>query len=278
MTELNAELNTVTEPEDAGDVAMGYEAKMLKRGQADFTNATEFLHNLHAACVTSYEFYHNAAKYEDLKKKKRFPMPFFQEQIDTFAAYLMDKLFYKDQPCRIVGRDEDTKDEDVTAKQELMSYQDTRDDLYGKIDQFARDVAMYRVCVAQVDYVEKTVRRLVGKERPLTETPEQGFMGKVLSTVGLAPEPQPVLDPTTGQPAMESYVTIEDVPVYRGPKVKRIDPIDFFITQDKESMDDGQPIMIRSWLPLSHFKKGYLNYEKLKQVRSTSPAAASDGI
>lgn len=242
--------------------AESYPERMLKKCQADFANAKTFLNKFHTICVAAYEWYHNAQQYDSLKVKSRFPVPFFQQQIDTFAAYILDKLFYKNRPCTVVGR-EDTDKGDASAKQDMMAYQDDQDRIYHKLDLFARDCAMYRVGIAQVDYENRTERRLVGSEEPILMADEYG-------------EPQPVLDPLTQEPATRSRVVAEDVPIYRGAKVKRVDPLDFFITQDKENMSDGYPVMIRSRKPLEDFKDPiYINYDKLKTQHR---GVAEDGL
>ena len=170
---MDANFNNTEYTDDDERDMESYPERMLKRCQTDFANAKTFLTKFHAACVASYEWYHNAQRYEDLKTKSRFPVPFFQQQVDTFAAYILDKLFYKNRPCTVVGR-EDTDKEDANAKQELMAYQDDRDRIYHKLDLFARDCAMSRVGVAQVDYENRTERQLVGKQEPVMIQDEFG--------------------------------------------------------------------------------------------------------
>lgn len=226
--------NMVDESNDSTAVDIApFEEKISKRVDSDFEKAKEFLADFHTQCVASYEHYFNASLYIDMKKKNKFPMPFFQQMVDDFKSYLSDKLFYKNQPCTVVPS-EDSDKGDADAKQDLFKWMDYKDNIEGKMEIFLQDCALYRLCVSQIDYEETTQTKLVGK-----------------------------IDESTGQPV--SSVEVANVPLYRGARVKRIDPVNFFICQDKQTIDDGKPVMIRSYHHLDYFKskKYFINIDKL---------------
>lgn len=199
-----------------------FEEELKARIKSDMTNATGFLKEFHAQCVGSYEHYFNASKYVDLKQINQFPLPFFQQMIDDFVSDLSDKLNYRNQPCTIVPVEETDKD-DAQAKQDLFKWMDYKDNIEGKLDIFLRDCAKYRICVAQIDYEEKTEKRLMG-------TMEEG------------------------QQVQTSGVDLRDVPIFKGATVKRVDPLNFYIGEDKRTIDDGKPIIIVSYHPMLYFK------------------------
>ncbi len=251
----------IFDPHQIGDVTdpgvdTPLEKRMLERVNADFSDATQFLTTFHQNCVDAYQMYHNASRYYDLKKESLVPVPFFQEQIDTFVVSMQEKLFFKNRPCTVVGR-EDTDKEDAAAKQDMLDYQDQQDKIYSKVELLLRDAAMYRVCVAQTDYIDIKQRQLVGVEEEATR-------------VNIFGETVPITD-EQGRPMSISKVVTQDVPIYMGPGTKRIDPIDFFITRDKVTMDDDFPVMIRSRHSLKHFKvkpgmEYWINFEQLKSA------------
>ena len=63
-----------------------------------------FLKGYHRRCKKYHEMYHNAERYQEYEQKRLFPVSFFQEQIDLATSELMDKLYYKNQPCTLVPR------------------------------------------------------------------------------------------------------------------------------------------------------------------------------
>ena len=214
-----------------------YEEIMKRRVMADFENAKTFLDEFHRQCVGSYKHYFSASQYRDMRKHNKFPVPFFQQMVDDFVSDTSDKLFYKQQPCTVVGVEETDKG-DADAKQDLFKWLDYKDNIEGKIETFLRDCAKYRICVAQVDYEEKMNNRLMGR---MVDSP--------------------------GGPV--SSVESARIPVFRGAKVKRVDPVNFFIMQDKQDIGDGKPVMVRSYHPIDYFqsKPYFRNYEKLKDAR-----------
>ncbi|UCH10735.1 MAG: FAD-binding oxidoreductase, partial [Fidelibacterota bacterium] len=73
----------------------------------------------------------------------------------------------------------------------------------------------------------------------------------------------------------------DDLTTYLGPRIKRVDPTDFFITQEKQRIDDEHPVMVRSWHSLDYFKNNplFFNYDKLKEIvgsRGQGGRAGSD--
>ena len=215
-----------------------YEEKMKTRVKADFENATTFLSEFHTQCVGSYKHYFSASQYVDMKKTNKFPMPFFQQMVDDFVSDNSDKLSYKNQPCTVIPV-EDTDKGDAEAKQNLFKWMDYKDNMEGKLEVFLRDCAKYRICVAQVDYDERMQNKLMG-----------------------------TMDETTGQPI--SSVESQKVPVFRGAIVKRVDPTNFFILQDKQEIGDGKPVMVRSYHPIDYFasKPYFKNIEVMKSAHA----------
>lgn len=241
-----------------------FESALVKEWAEDFTAAQRFLDPFHKACVDAYERYHNALQYENLKKSNKFPTTLYQEQIDNFVSYVMDKLFYKNRPCTVVGT-EDTDQPDADAKQEMLDWQDYKDRIYNKIESLVRDAAMYRICVAQVDYTEKTRREVVGEQVPMQSIDD---MGNVVTQVDMM-----------GKPIMRSRTTVQEVVEYRGPTVKRIDPLNFFISEDKSTLDDEFPLLIREYKGKQYFLRNrkkvdaqgrehgyFFNVEKIGEV------------
>ena len=232
---------------DEEGVVPVYEERMRKRVTDDYGSAKTFLKPFHDQCVERHKLYFNALSYEDLKKADEFPTSFMQQEIDQFVSYMQDKTFYKSRPCTVVGV-EDTDKADAEAKQRLMDWQDYRDKMYSKMSRFWKDAALYRVAIAQIDYDEIVERKMIGVKEPIMQFDEA------------TGQPAPVLD-GYGQPYMRSRVEAQDVVIYRGPVVKPIDPLNWFITQEK-----NPPVMIRSFMRLKDFngKPYYINQEKLK--------------
>ena len=232
---------------------------MLKRVNDDRAAAEKFMRAFHDECKDRYTMYYSARNYEDLKTKNRFPDPFFQDQIDKFVSWNMEKLFYKGKPCTVTGVEEEDK-EDAEAKQAMIAWQDYKDDVEHKTELMLRDCAMYRLCVGQIDYVEIRKRRVVGVEQP------------VLDEMG-----QPMLD-EMGQPVLVSKAVPQEIVTYKGPSVKRVDPLDLFITQEKSEVDDEHPIMLRSRRSMAYFKsKPYFrNQDRLKDLAANKDLTGTE--
>jgi hypothetical protein len=259
MAELNQDFtNTVYEDEE---ISPSFEEEMKRRVRDDFNNAKQFLTRYHKSCQEVYETYHNSGDYENLRKKNRFPVPFLQHQVDVATSYMMDKLWYKGRPCTVVGREETDK-KDASAKQDMLAWQDYKDKMYSKLKRFVKSAFMYRIAVAQVDYTRIVKKQVVGKVIPI-----------------------PGMESIEGAPQM-STVGVDEQEVYRGATVKWIDPVDFFITEDKSTMDDEHPVMIRSRHPFSYFRdkknaRGepfFVNVDKLKASRADPRSSGGEDI
>ena len=239
------------DPRLAGDEGELYIDKMKRRVNEDFTSAREFMRSVHSQSVTAKEWYFNALRYEDMKKNDKFPVGFYQRTIDAFVAYIMDKLFYKGRPCTLTGVEESDK-RDADVKQNMLDWQDRQDKIYRTTELCLKDAAMARIGVVEIDYVEETERRVVGIQEPEIATdndPDSPTFGEELET---------------GR--MVSRTEVQDFPVYKGPKVKRIDPCDFFVTQDKTKDNDGEvipwnenPENVREEVLRRNAKAGYCN-------------------
>ena len=238
-----------------------FEAAMLQRVKSDFQEAGQFLKTMHGNMVEAFEAYHNARSYEDLRKKNRFPMPIVQKLVDQFVAHILDKMFYANKPCTVVGVEEADK-ADAEAKQEMIAWQDRKDKITIKLEKFLRDVALYPYCVAQVDYVEKHTKKR--QQVPVEVELEPTWFDRMR---GLPPR------------------TIEElqwqrVPVvqYRGPQVKRVAPEDFFFGPDKREINDDFPVMIRSKQTRAFFndKDYFRNQDKIQDTPDGPQAEQED--
>ena len=261
----NQYLNTTGEDSvDGLNFKTAYEERIRNKITKDFNDAETFLRSYHDYCRDAYEMYNNARTYESLRKNHRFPSPLVQQHIDDFVANLMDKIWYNNRPCTIVGREETDK-ADAHAKQEMMNYQDYEDDMYSKISVFLRDTALYGTCIGQVDYDERKVRKIIGVNKPIPVL-DQFTQEPIINLDGTPAYEQDI----NGEPVTESVLeTVDDV-VYRGAKTKRIDPLNFFFTSDKTPENDDKPIMIRTYVSLDDLEaKSY--FFNLDLVRGELP-------
>ena len=260
------------ESSDEADIST-FEDEMRERILADFAEAEDYMDPFHQACLERHQMYHNAHAYEDLRKKSKFPMPFYQEQIDVFVADLSDKLFYKNRPCTVSGVEEKDK-EDAAVKQEMLDWQDFKDKVYRKLTAAGRDAAMYGICVAQVDYSEIYNKKIVSQDIPI-----------------------PALDPATGQPILmpdgnfmpqvdsqgnvlyERDNSVVDNLIYQGPSVKIVDPLNLYFPEDKTSHDDGVPVMVRSRHDKKYFKSQsyFFNYDRIDEERQAANTTVTGG-
>jgi len=228
--------------------------KMRERVKVDFKEAEQFLNSFHHRCVDAFTEYHNAANYESLRKVNKFPYPLLQTLVDTFVSHVLDKLFYRNRPCTIVGV-EQTDEADAEAKQDMMNWQDYQDNIYGKSTVFLHDVALHGVCCAQVDYHEtfKKVWQIVDVP-VVVETPE----GPVESVA-------------------QEWKRVE-IPKYKGARVRRVDPVDLFFGPDKEEVDDDFPVMVRSKQAKRFFKSQsyFINYKAIKDTPDSPESDPAD--
>ncbi len=231
-----------TEQQDVGT----FEEKMRDRVNADYSEAKEFLRPFHQSCITHYNRYFNARNYTNYKKSNKFPYPYAQYMEDRFVSFMVDKLFFKDRPCTIVASDttdtetsNNTAKEEADVKQEVFNWMDYKDKIRTKVNKALRDCFRYRVAVSQVDYTEIKRKRIVG----LKDT------GK---------------DDAGADVTTSRVEVVEDIK-YMGATVKRIDPTDLFFTEDKSTVDDGEPLMVRTPLSKRQMKKKnyYINLDQL---------------
>lgn len=228
-----------------------FEERMKLRVSADLREGELYLAEYHSWCKDMFRFYHNAQNYEELKKKNKFPSTAIQEDVDQFIADARDKLFYVDRPCTLFGREETDK-ADAEAKQEMMNYQDEEIGIFEIIGNALKDAALYKIAPLKVEYDEVTETEWEPYEEgiPLVDKDNQPIldgMGRMI----------PQLDTITGEPVIESGWRLIEAPRYKGAVVHRIDPLNLFWTQDKKTMDDRYPIMIKSNISFKDMEKPY---------------------
>lgn len=249
--------NDVVTLHDAGS----FQARLLEIVKQDYKNAKTHLHDFHRKCNEVHEMYHNAKKYTDLKTQSQFPIPFLQQTVDQFKGDLQDKLHYANRPCQLVGR-EDTDKADAEAKQQMMEYQDEVLGMYTKMGLWVQSCAMYRIAVGQVDWWEDTQSDWTEEDVPQMELDQSGI-------------PRPRLD-MSGQPIMSGQKrwVKKDYTNFMGAKPKYIRVTDFFFTEDKETMQDEFPIMIRGDKSRRFFDRPYfINVDKLADIKTEGSAS-----
>lgn len=203
----------------------------------DYERSKKYLKTFHRQCVDRYHHYVAPGLETNINKDRSFPTPFATEQIDTLKADMMEKLWYKDRPCSIYGRNPaDSKDSD--AKRAFMAYQDDVDDAHSKVNQAILNCCICKIAPAVVNYKEeyKMVEEI--QERPIPN-PVTGL--PVLGDDGMTP----ILFPDVVQVKKYSY---------QGATVELIDPIDFFFTKEKREVYDEHPMMIRQKVSVEWFK------------------------
>ena len=239
--------------------------KMVETVVSDFEASKRYLQRFHDKCAEMDGLYHNAQKYESLKKDSLFPMPLMQEAVDQLTADIRDKLFYSNRPATVVPLS-DADQGDADAKQAMIAYQDYKDGIFEKMGLFIKDASLKRCCVSQVDYCEETIPRWVEVDVTAPAVDEFG---------------QPMVDPASGMPMVDELGQPAQVPtgekkwqkidqiIFKGAKVKRVDPRNLFFSQDKQAVEDEWPIMVRSKESLHHFmsKPYYINQAELIQAQ-----------
>ena len=225
----------------------------------DFERAEKHLKNFHKQCVDRYHHYVAPGLETNIEKDKSFPTPFATEQIDTLTADMMEKLWYKDQPCSIYGRNKsDSKDSD--AKRAFMLYQDDADDSHSKVRQAILNCCICKIAPAVVNFKEeyKIVEEV--QERPILN-PMSGL---------------PVLLDDGITPALFPEVVKVRKYSYQGATVALIDPIDFFFTQEKREVYDEHPMMIRQKTSADWFKgKPYFLESGIKKLKDRNFQSSS---
>ena len=230
------------------------EQKAVKRVNNDFERAEKYLETFHKQCNDRYSHYIAPGMDSNPNKDKYFPVPFTTEQVDTFVAESMEKIWHKDEPCAIYGRNLTDK-ADADAKREFMRFQDDNDGLYHKTRQALIHASICRIAPAVVNYKETFDITQELQDVPLLD----GFGRQVLDIDGQTP-----------------LTTQQMVPVkkytYQGATVELIDPIDFFWTPEKREIYDDTPFMIRTKHSMKWFKsKEYIIQKNLKQLKKEEP-------
>jgi len=212
------------------------EKRAAERVKKDFERAKIYLREFHQHCNDRYEHYIAPSRDSNPDADNSFPVPFTTEQIDQFVADGMDKLWYKDEPCSIYGRNETDK-ADADAKREFIKYQDIRDDIKAKTRMALFHCALYRIAPAVVNYKEEFTKQEVLEEQQLyyDNKPVMGMDGVTPLTV-----PMPVM---------------KDIPVYQGATIELVDPLDFYWTPEKREPYDEHPLMIKSRKSMDWLKK-----------------------
>jgi hypothetical protein len=238
-----------------------FEQEMLDRVKSDFKEAEQFLKPLHAQCVEAFEAYHNAGTYEDLKRKNRFPMPVVQTLVDKFVSHTIDKMFYANKPCTVIGVEESDK-QDAEAKQEMIAWQDRKDKMSVKLEKFLRDAALYPFCAAQVDYTERSKKQWQEVEVPreVNSSPLGQAMGQTSSVV-----------------MVKEWARVPVV-TYRGPEVKRLDPTTVFFGPDKRDDSPEFPIMVKTKQTRAFFdsRDYFYNQDKIEEIVDAPVAEGED--
>jgi len=278
ITDEERELLNAADDEPSGAaVEHPFLAKVRLQVARDFKDACDFCDGWHEKCADMYAAYHNAQDYTSLRKDHKFPVPFMQKTVDQIVSTLKDKLFFgAGSPCRIVGR-EKQDNQDAVAKDNMMRYQDERNGIRRLMSAWLRSVALDRVCVAQVDYVEK--KRPVWEKVPVYKMlmdPNTGM--PIVDDRGI---PIPEMD-MNGQPVVigERWERSEQTD-YLGAWCKKIDPQNLFITQDKREIDDPFPVMVQSFHDKRHFydEEYYFNQDQIgKQEGQGSPTSEDPAI
>lgn len=256
-----------------------FEEKILARVRKDLANAHQFVDEYHRWCTDMHGFYHSGRQYVNLRKKNLFPSAEIQEDVDTFVADTRDKIFYAGTACRLIGR-EDTDKKDAEAKQQMLIYHDEQNDTFGLMGSWLKDAALYKMSVSQVDFEQRTRREWAQVEVPMEAIDEDGE--PILDDEG---NPVPAINPLTGQPIMEvdengeivKQWVLTDVIDFQGAWLKHVDPSSVFFSQDKKTVGDEFPIMIRTYQTLDFFnsKPYFINQTKLKDDAG-EPIGASD--
>jgi len=219
-----------------------------------------------------HEAYHASEKYVNLRKKNLMPVTWIQEDVDAFRAEARDKLFYSGRPCRIVGREEQDKD-DAEAKQVFMDYQDAEDKIFNKFGLWLRDAALYKACAAQVYYEERTKREWVVQDVPLPQVDEMGQ--PMMNAQG---ETMPAMDMMGQQisSGQQEWV-LQDVVVYKGATTVRIDPSNVWFTVDKSTAFDEWPVMVRSYQSKDFFRsQPYFFNQDIIETKATQGGGNRD--
>jgi hypothetical protein len=226
-----------------------FEAEILARIKADYERAKTYRQQTQLLVLEHEQQYNNSARLEELKVTSAFPLPIAQQLCDQLRSYMLDKLYFAERPCRIVGTEDQDK-QDAEAKQAMSDWQDYRDDIKQKIGRAIIDCAVRKVAVAQVDYSDTTraIWQVIDKDKQ-------------------------------GNPIEPTFIKVR-VPDYIGAIVKMVDPQELYFGPDKRQMNDSFPIMIRSDQPRGYFftQDYFFNQERIEDKGGNSSAAPSDSF
>jgi hypothetical protein len=223
--------------------------KAVEIVKRDMKKARDYLDEWHRQCVERHKHYIAPGLEVNILKNDNFPVPFTTEQVDQFVADCMEKLWYKNEPCAIFGRN-DTDKEDADVKREFMKYQDVEDEIEAKTEYGLTHSALYGIAPAVINFREDTTVENITENVPVLM--DDGL--PLLSLDGITPITEEVTTPTK-------------VYTYQGASVEIIDPIDLFFTAEKREVYDEHPFMIRSFRTMEWFKsKGYIRKEGIAKL------------
>ena len=237
------------------------ELYLCQRILQEFGQAKEYMRDAHDEYRDNWKAYHASSEYQNLRKKHKFSMPLMQEICDQFVSIVLDKFWFTNKPVTIVPV-EDSDKPDAQAKQDLMDWQDYKDGMAAKGELFVRDMFLSPFCCAQVDYVEDT-KKVASEETVDVPVPE-------LQTAYRAAMGQPIPTRT------ETTTTTKEVVTYKGPRVKRVDPLNVFWGPDKQGANDEHSIMVRTWQTEEYFYSQPYFFNQDKIQRRTSMKTANE--
>ncbi|NIP54696.1 MAG: hypothetical protein GWN14_17370, partial [candidate division Zixibacteria bacterium] len=145
---------------------MTIERIAVERVRKDYKLAKDYLIDWHRECLERYKHYRAPGLSKNILKDNQFPVPFTTEQVDQLRADMMDKLWYKNKPCSIFGRNEEDKS-DADAKRKFMDYQDEEDSIFEKTDQAVFHCAIYGIAPAVVNFKVEKETRYIQAEVPI---------------------------------------------------------------------------------------------------------------
>ena len=225
---------TVEDKEKSRDEG-SFEERMLQRVTDDYANASQHRSGARMRTLEFRKQYRNARHYSEWRARKELPLPVAQELIDQFVAQLRQKM--SDRPATVVGTP-GTEQSEIDVIQELTDYQDYVDDIKEKMAVALRDIAVDGFTAAQVDFTEKHTDKWSIVEEEVD-----------------APEDQTYLHRWRGVMPTKIKRTWKQVPVttYMGPRVKVLDTLSVYWTQDKKELNDPHPIMVATDQPRDYF-------------------------
>lgn len=231
--------------------------KALEIVNRDYGQAKQYLSTWHKSCNERYQHYRAAGLDSNILGNNKFPIPFTSEQVDQLRADMIEKLWYKNKPCSIYGRNEADR-LDAAVKSDFMEFLDKQDDIYSKMDQAIVHCALYGISPAVVNFKHEEETRMVEVEKDVEVEP-----GVKATDIDGNVQRVQVEEP-------------QKVTTFQGASVELVDPIDFFFTKEKRNAYDEYPMMIRSFRSMDWFKsKSYINNLALNKLRDETPGSSS---